>query len=201
MGISIKCKKCGGTEGYLRVGDIHTALHCSKCNSWIKWVSKNEISILESGESVVDEFFEEVIDIENLKKQRNELDKQINDYYKKQTEKEIANNNYYVGKTFKRFFDKEIIMYYKILSVEENNQYRMKTLVFSLPVKPFMSKNTYDETSLIDIVSIGWFCNSLSKYGQSKREIDLYTEISNEEYLEAYDNWLKSITEIVKNVR
>ena len=200
MSITINCKKCGCTEGYLRVGDVHTGLHCSKCNSWIKWVSKNEVSILESGETIVDEFFEEVIDIEKLKKQRSELDKQINDYYKKQTEKEIANNNGYIGKTFKRFFDKETTMYYKILSVEENNQYRMKTLVFSLPVKPFMSKNTYDETSLIDIVSIGWFCNSMSDFGQHKREIDLYTEISNEEYLEAYDNWLNSIMRIVKYV-
>ena len=59
MSITIKCKKCGCIDGYLRVGDVHTGLHCSKCKSWIKWVSKNEISILESGELVVDEFFEE----------------------------------------------------------------------------------------------------------------------------------------------
>ena len=82
MSIIIKCKKCGCTEGYLRYGDVHTGLHCSKCNSWIKLVSKNEISILESGETIVDEFFEEVVNIEYLKKQRDELDKQINDYYK-----------------------------------------------------------------------------------------------------------------------
>ena len=34
----------------LKHGDVHIGLHCSKCNSWIKWVSKNEISILEKDE-------------------------------------------------------------------------------------------------------------------------------------------------------
>ena len=200
MGIAIKCKKCGCIDGYLRVGDVHTGLHCSSCNSWIKWVSKNEVSILESGELVVDEFFEEVVDIEYLKKQRDDLDKQINDYYKKQTEKDIANNMGYVGKTFKRLINKEIMGYYKILGVEEDNQYRMQTLVFSLPIKPIACKNVYNETSLLDIKSIGWFCNSMSDYGLHNREIDLYTEISNEEYLEAYNNWLNSIRRIVKYV-
>lgn len=199
MGITIKCKKCGCTEGYLRYGDVHTGLHCSKCNSWIKLVSKNEISILESGETIVDEFFEEVVDIEYLKKQRDDLDKQINDYYKKQTKKDIANNMGYIGKTFKRLTDKDVMSYYKILGVEEDNQYRMQTLVFSLPLKPIASKNMYEETSLLDIESIGWFCNSMTNYSQHKREIDLYTEISNEEYLEAYDNWLKSVMRIVKH--
>lgn len=199
MGITIKCKKCGCTEGYLRYGDVHTGLHCSKCNSWIKWVSKNEISILESGETIVDEFFEEVVDIEHLKKQRDDLDKQINDYYKKQTKKDIANNMGYIGKTFKRLIDKDVMSYYKILGVEEDNQYRMQTLVFSLPLKPIASKNMYEETSLLDIESIGWFCNSMTKYTQHTREIDLYTEISNEEYLEAYNNWLKSVMRIVKH--
>lgn len=199
MGITIKCKKCGCTEGYLRYGDVHIGLHCSKCNSWIKWVSKNEISILESGETVVDEFFEEVVDIEYLKKQRDDLDKQIYDYYKKQTKKDIANNMGYIGKTFKRLIDKDVTSYYKILGVEEDNQYRMQTLVFSLPLKPIANKNTYEETSLLDIESIGWFCNSMTDYSQHKREIDLYTEISNEEYLEAYDDWLKLVMRIVKH--
>ncbi len=200
MGITIKCKKCGCTEGYLRYGDVHTGLHCSKCNSWIKWVSKNEISILESGETIVDEFFEEVVNIEHLKKQRDELDKQINDYYKKQTKKDIANNMGYIGKTFKRLIDKDVMGYYKILGVEEDNQYRMQTLVFSLPLKAIASKNMYEETSLLDIESIGWFCNSMTDYGVHNREIDSYTEISNEEYLEAYDNWLNSVMRIVKYV-
>lgn len=199
MGITIKCKKCGCTEGYLRFGDVHTGLHCSKCNSWIKWVSKAEVSILESGETVVDEFFEEVIDIEKLKKQRDDLDKQINDYYKKQTEQDIANNYGYIGKTFKRAIAEDTIGYYKILSVEEDNQYRMKTLVFVLPIDTLASNNMYEETSLLDIQSIGWFCNSMTNYNRHKREIDLYTEISNEEYLEAYDKWLKSVMRIVKH--
>lgn len=198
MDITIKCKKCGCTKGYLRYGDVHTGLYCSKCNNWIKWVSKNEISVLESNESNIDESIEEIIDIENLKKQRNDLNEQINNYYKKQVEKDISNNMGYIGKTFKRPITKEIMGYYKILDVEEDNQYRMKTLVFSLPVKQFASKNMYEETSLLDIESIGWFCNSMSNYGLYNREIDSYTEISNDEYLGAYDEWLKVVMRIVK---
>lgn len=195
--IAIHCNKCGCTEGYLRVGDVHTGLHCSKCNSWIKWVSKHEISILESGETVVDEFFEEVVDIEYLKKQRDELDKQINDYYKKQTKKDIANNMGYIGKTFKRAIAEDTLGYYKILSVEEDNQYRMKTLVFVLPIDTLASNNMYEETSLLDIQSIGWFCNTLSKNGRYVPEIDLYTEITNEEYNKAFNDWIKQIKEMI----
>ena len=193
--ITIKCKKCGGTNGYLKVGDVHTGLYCSQCNSWIKWISKNELEILNNGENIINE-----IDIETLKKQRDELNKQINDYYKEQTKNEIIKNNGFIGKTFKRLITKEIMGYYKILDVEEDNQYRMKTLVFSLPVKPFMSKNLYDETSLLDIESIGWFCNSMSNCERHKQEIDSYTEITNEEYLEAYNTWLKTIMEMIHDV-
>lgn len=197
--IAIKCKKCGGTNGYLKAGNVHTGLYCSQCNTWIKWVSKNEISILESDESIGNDVFEEVIDIETLKKQRDDLDKQINNYYKEQTKNEIIKNNGFIGKTFKRLITKEIMGYYKILDVEKDNRYRMKTLVFSLPIKPFMSKNSYEETSLLDIESIGWFCNSMSDFGQYKREIDSYTEISNDEYKEAFNKWLEKIGDIINN--
>lgn len=193
MNINIKCKKCGCTSGYIRVGDIHTGLYCSQCNNWLKWLSKYEVEILNNGETVVDEFFEEVIDIENLKKQRDDLDRQINEYYKKQIEKDIANNTGYIGKTFKRPIDKETMGYYKILNVEEDNQYRMQTLVFSLPIKAIGGKNIYEETSLIDIKSIGWFCSSMLNRESYDREIDSYTEISNEEYIDAYKTWESNI--------
>ena len=83
--------------------------------------------------------------------------------------------------------------YYKILNVEEDNQYRMQTLVFVLPIDTLASNNMYEETSLLDIQSIGWFCNSMTNYSQHKREIDLYTEISNEEYIDAYKTWESNI--------
>lgn len=192
--IATKCKKCGGTSGYLKAGDVHTGLYCSQCNSWIKWISKNELEILNNGETIINE-----IDIETLKKQRDELNKQINDYYKEQTKNEIIKNNGFIGKTFKRLITKEIMGYYKILDVEEDNRYRMKTLVFSLPIKSVMSKNSYEETSLLDIESIGWFCNSMSDFGQYKREIDSYIEISNDEYKVAFNKWLEKIGDIINN--
>ena len=106
----------------------------------------------------------------------------------------------FIGKVYKRPITEEIIGYYKLLDIDINNQYRMKTLVFGLPIKPFMNKNSYEETSLLSIKSIGWFCNSITDFSQHKREIDLYTEISNEEYNEAFEIWLKNIKGIIDNV-
>ena len=204
MNIETICKKCGPTLGRLSYGDFHTGLYCQKCNRWIKWVSKSELIILENGNTKLIEDInlidEDEVDIKYLEKQRDELNEQINKYYCEQTKKDIANNAEYIGKTFKRAINEETIAYYKILNVEENNQYRMNTLVFNLPIKSFRSKNACEETSLLNIESIGWFCNLITDCGQRKREIDLYTEISNEEYLKAYDNWLNSIRRIVKYV-
>lgn len=63
------CKKCGCTKGYLRHGEVHTGLHCSTCNSWIKWVSKAEIELLNNGDFIIvdDVDTSNEIDIEALK--------------------------------------------------------------------------------------------------------------------------------------
>lgn len=202
--IEIKCNKCGGTTGYLKAGNVHTGLYCSQCNSWIKWVSKNEISILESDESISNDIFEEVIDIDSLKNQRDELNKQIDNYYKEQTKNEqtkneITKNNDFIGKTFKRLITKEIMEYYKILDVEEDNQYRMKTLSFSLPIKSIISKNSYEETSLFNIKTIDWFSNSMSDFEQHKQEMDSYIQISKDEYRAAFNKRLEQIRDIINN--
>jgi len=204
MNIETICKKCGPTLGRLSYGDFHTGLYCQKCNRWIKWVSKSELIILENGNTKLIEDInlidEDEVDIKILEKQRDELNEQINKYYCEQTKKDIANNIEYIGKTFKRLINEETIAYYKILNVEENNPYKMNTLVFNLPIKSFKSKNMYEEIFSLHTESIGWFCNLMDNSGQRKREIDLYTEISNEEYLKTYNRWIEMIGEIVKNV-
>lgn len=193
------CKYCGHIEGIIKSRGTHLGLYCNKCLKWIKWLSKEEFNELIDSNNLSNDEIDNEEYIESIKKQRDELNKIIHEYYKEQTKKDISNNYGYIGKTFKRAIAEDTLGYYKILSVEEDNQYRMKTLVFVLPIDTLASNNMYEETSLLDIQSIGWFCNSMTNYSQHKREIDLYTEISNEEYLEAYDEWLKSVMRIVKH--
>lgn len=44
-----ECKKCNNTESFrLEYGERHTGLICGNCGSWIKWVGKKEIPIIEN---------------------------------------------------------------------------------------------------------------------------------------------------------
>lgn len=203
MPIAIKCKHCGHNEGYLQTGSVHVGLYCNNCRRWVKWLSKSEYETLACQEQTVKEAKEsllENIDIKALEKQRDELNSKINEYYKKETEKIIEDNAGYIGKTFIRNFKDDIIGYYKIIDVDKNNHYRMMTLTFTLPIVGFSSwHKPFNEDSIMSIESIGWFCNNLSNdYGIPSREIDLYTEISNDEFEKAFNTWLIKIKEVIK---
>lgn len=39
-----QCKKCGGMNLRLENKGTATGLYCNSCNSWIKWVSKKELT-------------------------------------------------------------------------------------------------------------------------------------------------------------
>ena len=41
--MKFKCSKCECTEVHIRQAGKHTGLYCSKCNAWIKWLSKPEV--------------------------------------------------------------------------------------------------------------------------------------------------------------
>ena len=142
-----------------------------------------------------------VIDIKKLEKQRDKLTAKINEYYELKTKTAIIENAGYVGKTFKKPLTSNMTGYYKILSVDNNNQYRMNTLVFILSSKPFISLyDTYNDDAIIFIDSIGWFCNDMINYGKPSKEINNYVEISNEEYQEAFNLLLEKIKGVINNV-
>lgn len=190
--INITCKYCGHSKGYIKTGEIHNGLYCAKCNKWIKWISKSKSEIVSQNDDL-----EEEIDIISLTKQRDDLTRKINKYYELQVEKEISKNSNYIGKVFKKKLDDNVTGYYKIIDVDNTNQFRMNTLVFTLPAIQFKcSPYNFNELTIMDIDSIGWFCNTLDDYAKPTREIDLYTEISNNEYLEAFNTW----NDIIKNI-
>lgn len=205
MQIAIKCKKCGHTEGKLMKRDTHIGLYCNECGSWQKWVSKEEYEMLMSQENTVNEAKEFLvdakIDIKELEKQRDELNSKISQYYEAEIQKAIKDNAGFIGKTYKRLINSELTGYYKIIGIDKNNQYRMNTLVFALPVIPFRGgPYSYEEEAIMTIESIGWFCNELSTYGLPVREIDTYTEIPNLEYVLAFNEWEKKVRSIVEQV-
>lgn len=39
-----QCKKCGSVNLRLENKGTATGLYCNSCNSWIKWVSKKELT-------------------------------------------------------------------------------------------------------------------------------------------------------------
>ena len=39
-----KCNKCGCEEFYTKESGTQTGLYCKKCNKWIKWLSKKEVT-------------------------------------------------------------------------------------------------------------------------------------------------------------
>ena len=45
----MRCKNCGYTERRVEIRGVHTGLFCAKCGTWLKWLSKSEVTRLERG--------------------------------------------------------------------------------------------------------------------------------------------------------
>lgn len=41
------CPKCGSKDLFTKKSSTHTGLYCGDCGSWIKWVSKKELPLIE----------------------------------------------------------------------------------------------------------------------------------------------------------
>lgn len=41
------CPKCNSTDVFTKKIGNHTGLYCGDCGTWIKWLSKNEILLVE----------------------------------------------------------------------------------------------------------------------------------------------------------
>lgn len=128
------------------------------------------------------------LDIKELEAKKLDIEKQISEYYKQQCIEKINQNKGYIGKTFKRTIN-NLTYFYKIISVDENNFYRMYTFYFIFPNKKLeLCKNI----SLCGIDSIGWFCWDMNKLKPIK-EIELYEEINNDYYDKVFKSWIDFI--------
>lgn len=41
------CNKCGSTDLFIKKSGNNVGLYCGDCGSWIKWVSKKELLLVE----------------------------------------------------------------------------------------------------------------------------------------------------------
>lgn len=132
------------------------------------------------------------LDIQKLIDERDQLTKKINEYLLEETKQDILKNKVYVGKCLKRVIGDKVY-YYKIIQIDESNKYRMYTLYFT-NFNNCYSKLVTQELCGID--SIGWFCNSMPPELKLCKEIELYDEISKDEFDTAFLKWIQNIKNI-----
>lgn len=132
------------------------------------------------------------VDIKLLEAKRNEITKQIDDYYKKEAKEKIEQNKFYIGCCLKRIIDNKIY-YYKIIDIDLRNEYRMYVFYFTEFSTDYSKIISQD---LCSINSIGFFTNTLNDELKPCKELDLYDEISKEEYEEALNKWIQNIYKI-----
>ena len=81
--VNITCKHCGHDKGLIKSKGIHFGLYCNKCLKWIKWLSSSEMDILLSQEKQIRDISIDNINItiKELEKQRDNINKQLNELY------------------------------------------------------------------------------------------------------------------------
>lgn len=90
---SYACKKCGSVDVFLKSNGTQTGLYCSDCDTWLKWVGKKEIPLVEKW--IEDNKLKEA-DQENDLSLANETDKKLIDMCKDISEYIKENYNPYV---------------------------------------------------------------------------------------------------------
>lgn len=132
------------------------------------------------------------VDIKKLEAERNEIIEKIDAYYRKEANKKIEQNKFYIGCCLKRTFNDKVV-YYKILQVNSKNQFSLYAFYFTDINNNYSNLSTQD---LCGIVTIGFFANTLDNNLKPCKELDLYDEISKEEYEDALNKWIQNIYKI-----
>lgn len=132
------------------------------------------------------------LDIQKLIGERDQLTKKINEYLLEENKQNVLKNKIYIGKCFKRMINNNMY-YYKIIQIDESNQYQMYTLYFT-NINNCYSKLMTQYLCGIDIIS--WLSTILSGDFHQCKEIDLYDEISKEEFDAAFLKWTQNIKNI-----
>lgn len=183
---------CGETKGYIKQNGIHMGLYCNRCNKWQKWINKTMLKELFNNNESDTNIVYSNIDIEALEKQRELINIQISNYYTYKNNISMEHNKRYIGKTYKKKFHENHTEYLKIINVDKNNMYRMIVLSFNLPVTYSEYNATIGSTK---IENKGLLCKCLDD--TNKLQIDSYTEISNDEFLKAREQYEKEINSII----
>lgn len=90
---SYVCKKCGSVDVFLKSNGTQTGLYCRDCDTWLKWVGKKEIPLVEKW--IEDNKLKEV-NQENDLSLANETDKRLIDMCKDIVDYMRDNYNPYV---------------------------------------------------------------------------------------------------------
>ena len=114
-----------------------------------------------------------------------ELNTIIHQYYVDENISILKSHESFIGKTYMyKEIDCDIIRYYKIVKLNEDNIYRVDAIKFSYP-------NIFQEDEiLIEIVSLPLWCHG--GFGDEPKLKDL-TEISLDEYNEVFDKCIAEI--------
>lgn len=128
---------------------------------------------------------------------KNELDKKVLEEYKK----EIENNSKYLNKCY---YDKKEKLYLKVLSAKGSNGNRVECLCFKLPVRFTEFHNAHYPHSIFSEIEFeGFYIDDYPMFcnGQEngKKIIDELQEISEEEFFEKFDEYIRELKEKIKN--
>lgn len=112
------------------------------------------------------------MDINELEKQRDELDKKIKHYYADKRDLVMKKNEEFVGNCYQRVLDNLSILYIKIISIYD--EFRVNVLEFTSPIDL--------EDNVFEFNDYGLFCNS-----STWDYIGNWTEITSDEFNEKMD--------------
>lgn len=132
------------------------------------------------------------VDIKSLEHMRNEIIEKIDEYYRNEAREKIEQNKFYIGCCLKRTFHDKVV-YYKIIQVDSKNQFSLYTFYFT-DINNDYSKISTQE--LCGISKIKFFANTLNGELKPCKEIDLYDEISKQEYEDTLNKWIQNIYKI-----
>jgi hypothetical protein len=132
-------------------------------------------------------------ELKELEKQRDELDKQIKEYYNNERSNLLKEHRKLVGKCFKgnQWLNPDIIKYYKVIHEESDNEYRVETLTFREKLSyKHLHKRLHGYGYRTD-------CELFEFEDIMVSDLNKMEEITEEEFNTAMDNCLKELKDII----
>lgn len=133
-------------------------------------------------------------------KELNELRKKLKEVEEKRIKeienRGIENNKKYIGKCY---FDKKEQKYIRVLSAKSSNTFRLECMCFSFPVKfvEQLSNYYYNIFSVINFCGI--YVEDYPMFCNDNESINSLEEISEEEYFNKMNEYIKELQNKIKN--